>query len=56
MKEVLTQEELQNIDKYLRALNYLSAWQLYLLDNPLLNRPLKIEDIKYKINIYAIIY
>ena len=49
MKEVLTQEELQNIDKYLRALNYLSACQLYLLDNPLLNRPLKIEDIKRNI-------
>ena len=49
MKEVLTQEELQNIDKYLRALNYLSACPLYLLDNPLLNRPLKIEDIKRNI-------
>ena len=49
MKEVLTQEELQNIDKYLRALHYLSACQLYLLDNPLLNRPLKIEDIKRNI-------
>ena len=49
MKEVLTQEELQNVDKYLRALNYLSACQLYLLDNPLLNRPLKIEDIKRNI-------
>ena len=42
----LTNEELKNIDKYFRACNYLSVGQLYLLDNPLLKRPLEITDIK----------
>jgi xylulose-5-phosphate/fructose-6-phosphate phosphoketolase len=42
----LTDEELKNIDKYFRACNYLAAGQLYLLDNPLLRRPLSIDDIK----------
>ena len=37
------------LDKYWRASNYLSACQLYLLDNPLLKRELKKEDIKKKI-------
>jgi len=45
----LTSEELKNIDKYFRACNYLSVGQLYLLDNPLLKKPLKITDIKPKI-------
>ena len=34
---------------YFRAANYISACQLYLLDNPLLKRPLKASDIKKKI-------
>src|SRR2546428_129356 len=38
--------ELRLIDAYWRAANYLSAGQIYLLDNPLLKRPLKLEDIK----------
>ena len=46
---MITNEELIRIDKYFRAANYLSACQLYLLDNPLLKRPLKIEDIKRNI-------
>lgn len=37
------------MDKYWKAANYLSACQLYLLDNPLLKRKLKKEDIKKKI-------
>ena len=41
--------ELEKLDGYFRAANYLSACQLYLLDNPLLKRPLKKEDIKKKI-------
>ena len=45
----LTKEELINIDKYFRACNYLSVGQLYLLDNPLLKRPLEITDIKPKV-------
>ena len=40
---------LKSVDKYWRAANYLSACQLYLLDNPLLKRKLKKEDIKKKI-------
>lgn len=42
----LTDTELSNIDKYFRAANYLSVGQLYLMDNPLLKRPLKLEDVK----------
>ncbi len=42
-------EEMQKIDAYFRACNYLSAGQLYLLDNPLLRRPLELKDIKKKI-------
>ncbi len=41
--------KLELLDKYFRAANYLSACQLYLLDNPLLKRELKKEDIKQKI-------
>lgn len=41
--------ELEILDGYFRAVNYLSAGQLYLLDNPLLKRPLIKEDIKKKI-------
>ena len=41
--------ELEKLDGYFRAANYLSACQLYLLDNPLLKRPLVKEDIKKKI-------
>ena len=37
------------LDKYLRATNYISVAQLYLLDNPLLKRKLKATDIKRKI-------
>ena len=33
-------QELKQIDAYWRAANYLTACQLYLLDNPLLERPL----------------
>ena len=37
------------MDRYWRAANYLSACQLYLLDNPLLEKPLCEDDIKKKI-------
>jgi xylulose-5-phosphate/fructose-6-phosphate phosphoketolase len=43
----LTPERLQNIDAYWRAANYLSVAQIYLLDNPLLKRPLELSDIKH---------
>jgi xylulose-5-phosphate/fructose-6-phosphate phosphoketolase len=42
----LTDEELHKIDAYWRAANYLSVGQIYLLDNPLLRRPLTIDDVK----------
>jgi phosphoketolase len=34
------------LDAYWRAANYLSVGQIYLLDNPLLREPLKLEHIK----------
>ena len=45
MKQI-NENEVNKLDEYFRAANYLSACQLYLLDNPLLERPLKITDIK----------
>ena len=42
-------EKIKIIDKYFDAANYISACQLYLLDNPLLKRKLKKSDIKHKI-------
>ena len=44
-----TTQELQALDRWWRASNYLSAGQLYLLDNPLLRRELTQADIKKKI-------
>lgn len=46
MKEILSKEELKKIDAYFRACNYLSVGQLYLMNNPLLKRPLRMIDIK----------
>ena len=42
----LSPELLRNMDAYWRAANYLSVGQIYLYDNPLLKRPLMLEDIK----------
>ena len=42
----LSDEELERIDAYWRAANYLSVGQIYLLDNPLLREPLRKEHIK----------
>lgn len=42
-------DELELLDAYWRASNYLAACQLYLRDNPLLKEPLKAEHIKKKI-------
>ncbi len=41
--------ELMQMDRYWRAANYLTACQLYLLDNPLLTTPLTADHIKKKI-------
>ena len=42
----LAQVELDRIDAYWRAANYLSVGQIYLLDNPLLREPLLPEHVK----------
>jgi xylulose-5-phosphate/fructose-6-phosphate phosphoketolase len=42
----LSSEELRLLDAYWRAANYLSVGQIYLLDNPLLRRPLELSDVK----------
>jgi xylulose-5-phosphate/fructose-6-phosphate phosphoketolase len=42
----LTPDELQRIDAYWRAANYLSVGQIYLLDNPLLHGPLEPRHVK----------
>ena len=42
-------KKIELLDKYFRAANYLSACQLYLLDNPLLKRKLEKKDLKQKI-------
>ena len=42
----LSPDEVRKIDAYWRAANYLSVGQIYLLKNPLLREPLKIEHVK----------
>ncbi|HQQ05563.1 MAG TPA: phosphoketolase family protein [Candidatus Omnitrophota bacterium] len=42
----LSLKELREIDAYWRAANYLSVGQIYLLDNPLLKKPLALAHIK----------
>lgn len=49
MKKVLSDRELRLIDDYFSASNYLSVGQLYLLDNPLLERKLDKSDLKANI-------
>ena len=49
MEKVLTKKEAESLDRWWRAANYLSACQLYLLDNPLFSEPLRREQIKRKI-------
>src|SRR6476620_8775102 len=46
MAETLSKDLLDKIDAYWRAANYLSVGQIYLRDNPLLRRPLKLEHVK----------
>nr|WP_258003478.1 phosphoketolase family protein [Fischerella muscicola] len=45
-QDALTVEELDKMNAYWRATNYLSVGQIYLLDNPLLKEPLRLEHIK----------
>ncbi|HVM56652.1 MAG TPA: phosphoketolase family protein [Gaiellaceae bacterium] len=42
----LSDADLQQMDAYWRAANYLSVGQIYLLDNPLLREPLRPEHVK----------
>ncbi|MBS3963605.1 MAG: phosphoketolase family protein [Methylomonas sp.] len=45
----LNQQELNQIDAYWRACNYLAVGMIYLHDNPLLREPLKPEHIKRRL-------
>ena len=45
-RQKLSLDEAALIDRYWRAANYLSAGQIYLLDNPLLREPLAAEHVK----------
>jgi xylulose-5-phosphate/fructose-6-phosphate phosphoketolase len=46
MSKSLAPEQLQRMQAYWQAANYLSVGQIYLKDNPLLDRALSIEDVK----------
>ncbi len=41
-----TAGDLELLDRYWQAANYLSVGQIYLLDNPLLREPLRVEHVK----------
>ena len=45
-KQSLSAEEMNKINAYWRAANYLSVGQIYLLNNALLREPLRIEHVK----------
>ncbi|PRC91052.1 phosphoketolase family protein [Solimicrobium silvestre] len=45
-RDALSPLQLKKMNAYWRAANYLSVGQIYLLDNPLLKKPLTLEHIK----------
>ena len=45
----LSDQELTGIDAYWRAANYLSVGQIYLCENPLLQKPLSEDHIKARL-------
>ena len=49
MENPLTSKELELMNAYWRACNYLSVGMIYLKDNPLLKEPLKTEDVKHRL-------
>jgi xylulose-5-phosphate/fructose-6-phosphate phosphoketolase len=49
MNSPLTDKELERINAYWRACNYLSVGMIYLKDNPLLEKPLEPEHIKHRL-------
>jgi xylulose-5-phosphate/fructose-6-phosphate phosphoketolase len=46
MTQPLSAQLLQKMNAWWRAANYLSVGQIYLMDNPLLKEPLKLEHVK----------
>lgn len=44
--KIPSKKVLKNMNRYWMATNFLSATQLYLMDNPLLRRPLEKKDVK----------
>jgi len=46
---VIDEQELQGIDAFWRACNYLAAGMIYLRDNPLLREPLRPEHLKNRL-------
>ena len=42
----ITKKEIGLLNDYWNALNYLAVGELYLMDNPLLRRPLELSDVK----------
>ena len=48
-EQPLNPEELRKTEIYWRACNYLSLGMIYLLDNPLLEEPLRAEHIKTRL-------
>jgi len=46
IERCLSAEQLQKLNAYWRAANYLSVGQIYLYDNPLLKEPLKLSHVK----------
>ena len=46
MSDFLSNEQLEGLDAYWRASNYLAVGQIYLKDNPLLKVPLTLGHIK----------
>ena len=48
-KQPLSASELDQLNAWWRAANYLSAGMIYLYDNPLLREPLKPEHIKKRL-------
>ena len=46
MSDFPSAEELESLDAYWRAANYLTVGQIYLLGNALLTRPLSLADVK----------
>ncbi len=42
----ISDEEIDKLNRYWYAANYLTVGQIYLKDNPLLERPLSVDDIK----------